>query len=89
LTEPLVLEPVDSGTADMPVIYQAAEGARPVFSGGRRIRGWQPGDGRDLDHASSRSCRRDWYFEQLFVDGRSRDSSPRAEPSSTSTSRNP
>jgi len=70
LAEPLVLSPEDGGSADAPVIYQAAEGARPVFSGGRAIRGWKPGpDGlwtvRVPEVAEGR-----WYFEQLFVGGR-------------------
>ncbi len=70
LGEPLVLLPEDSGTDGAPVIYQAAAGARPVFSGGRAIRGWQPGPNglwtvRIPDVTAGR-----WYFEQLFVNGR-------------------
>ncbi len=70
LAEPLVLGPEDGGTAQAPVRYEAAPGARPVFSGGRRIKGFQPGpDGawqaRIPEVASGR-----WYFEQLFVNGR-------------------
>ncbi len=65
LTQPFVLASADSG-----VVYEAAPGARPVFSGGRIIRGFQPvEDGLwrvqidDVAHGS-------WYFEQLFVNGR-------------------
>ena len=70
LTEPLVLSPEDGGTKQAPVIYQAAPGARPVFSGGRAIRGWkQEKNGlwtvRIPEVAAGR-----WYFEQLFVNGR-------------------
>ncbi len=70
LTEPLVFTPEDSGTSDAPVVYQAAPGAKPVFSGGRVLRGWQPAeDGlwklQIPDVAAGR-----WYFEQLFVNGR-------------------
>ena len=43
LTEPLVLSPEDSGTAECPIVYEAATGAVPVFTGGRTIRGFQPG----------------------------------------------
>ncbi|HOX01519.1 MAG TPA: right-handed parallel beta-helix repeat-containing protein [Candidatus Paceibacterota bacterium] len=70
LEQPLILEPQDSGTAPAPVVYAAAAGARPVFSGGRVLRGITVGsDGlwriREPDVAAGR-----WYFEQLFVNGR-------------------
>ena len=70
ITAPLMLEAVDSGTADSPIVYQAAAGAHPVFSGGRVITGWQPhANGiwktRIADVASGH-----WYFEQLFVNGK-------------------
>jgi hypothetical protein len=69
LAEPFVLAPQDSGTKDCPVTYQAADGAKPVFSGGRIITDFQPGkDGiwqaRIPDVAQGK-----WYFEQLFVNG--------------------
>jgi len=61
LERPFVLTPADGG-----VVYEAASGARPVFSGGRLIRGFEPaGDGvwrAKIDGS--------WHFEQLFVDGR-------------------
>ena len=67
LVEPLVLTAEDGGSADAPVIYQAAPGARPVFSGGRTIRGWKPGpDGLWTVHLGEVAAGR-WYFEQLFV----------------------
>ncbi|TVS09305.1 MAG: right-handed parallel beta-helix repeat-containing protein [Planctomycetaceae bacterium] len=69
LTEPLVLEPVDSGTADAPIVYQAAQGARPVFSGGQTIGGWQPGENGIWTTHLPEVAAGDWYFEQLFVDG--------------------
>ena len=37
LSETLVFEPQDSGTAEAPIVYQAAEGARPILTGGRKI----------------------------------------------------
>lgn len=39
LTAPFELTAGDSGTPSAPVIYRAAEGARPLFSGGRVITG--------------------------------------------------
>jgi len=70
LAGPLVLEPQDSGTADAPVTYTAAPGAKPVFSGGRRISGFRIG-GDGLWRAAIPQVRAGaWYFEQLWVDGR-------------------
>jgi hypothetical protein len=40
--EPLQLTGEDSGTADAPVVYQAATGATVLFSGGLPLRGWKP-----------------------------------------------
>jgi hypothetical protein len=70
MTEPLTLQPPDGGTKDAPVTYEAAPGARPVFTGGRAITGWAAGsDGlwtaKVPDVAAGK-----WYFEQLFVNGR-------------------
>ena len=68
-TEPLTLEPQDSGTAQSPITYQAAAGAHPLFSGGRAISGWQPADkGIWKTHIAEVAAGR-WYFEQLFVNG--------------------
>lgn len=70
LDGPLVLTAEDGGTAQAPVSYVAAPGARPVFSGGRKIEGWKKGEGglwhaRVPEVAAGRST-----FEQLFVNGR-------------------
>jgi len=70
LAEPFTLTPQDSGTKANPVSYEAAAGARPVFSGGRVITGFKRGAGglwqaQIPDVAAGR-----WYFEQLFVNGR-------------------
>ena len=75
MTGPLELSPEDGGAAAAPVIYEAAvpssgAGARPVFSGGRAITGFRPAGGglwraRVPDVAAG-----NWYFEQLFVNGR-------------------
>ena len=46
LEQPFVLEPQDSGTPERPVVFAAYPGERPVFSGGRRITGWQAGAGQ-------------------------------------------
>ncbi len=70
LAKPLVLTPQDSGTAECPIRYEAAPGAKPVFTGGRVITGFRPAGGglwaaRVADVAAGK-----WYFEQLWVNGR-------------------
>ena len=70
ITEPLVLEPRDGGTAAAPVVYEAAPGSRVVMSGGRRIEGWREADdGSWVAHLPDAAAG-GWRFEQLFVNGR-------------------
>jgi hypothetical protein len=69
LSAPLVFTPEDSGRADAPVLYTAANGEKPVFSGGVRLSGWKAeADGRwtlALPDVKSGA----WSFSQLFVNG--------------------
>ena len=70
LTEPVVFTAEDSGTKDCPITYEAAPGAKAIFTGGRAITGWTRGADsiwttKIPDVAAGR-----WYFEQLFVNGR-------------------
>jgi len=68
LDEPLLLEPIDSGTAAAKVVIEAAPGERPVVSGGRVIRGFrQNGDLWEVEIPEVKAG--NWYFRQLFVDG--------------------
>ncbi len=70
LQEPFVLEPQDSGTERAPIIYEAADGAEPVFTGGRKITDFRLGpDGIWQTHLADVAAG-NWYFEQLFVDGK-------------------
>lgn len=70
LREPLVLEPQDGGSADAPVIYEAAGPEKPRFSGGRRITGWtRQADGLWTVHLPE-VADGTWYFEQLWVNGK-------------------
>ncbi|MEZ5104962.1 MAG: right-handed parallel beta-helix repeat-containing protein [Draconibacterium sp.] len=41
LEKPIVFTEADSGTENAPVIYRAAEGEKPVFTGSREISNWQ------------------------------------------------
>jgi hypothetical protein len=70
LTEPFILTSQDSGTEKCPISYEAAAGARPVFTGARFITRFRQGpdglwEARLPDVAAGK-----WYFEQLFVNGR-------------------
>jgi len=68
--EPLVLTPEDGGSAEAPVRYEAAPGAKPVLSGGRTITGFKPvGEGVWATQVPEVAAGK-WYFEQLFVDGK-------------------
>lgn len=67
LTNPLELYPEDSGSVQAPITYAAADGAHPVFSGGRAIHGWQRGTNHIWHtHLADVAAGR-WYFEQLWV----------------------
>jgi hypothetical protein len=70
LTGPILFTPEDGGSADAPVTYRAADGAHPLFTGGRAITGFKPAaDGlwtTTLPAVKDGS----WYFEQLWVNGR-------------------
>jgi len=70
LNEPFVLGPEDSGTGQLPVSYEAADGARPVFTGGRAITGFKPGANGVWQTQIPNVADGKWYFEQLFVNGR-------------------
>ena len=72
LDDTFVLMPEDSGTKEAPVTYAAYSGERPILSGGRPITGWQKGPG-DLWVAVLSSVKQgDWFFRQLFVNGKRR-----------------
>ncbi len=72
LSTPLKIGPQHSGTAEEPLVIAAAEGAKAVVSGGRRITGWK----RDAKNAElwraeiTEAKDGKWVFRQLFVDGK-------------------
>jgi hypothetical protein len=70
MAQTLVLEPQDGGTAQAPVSYEAAPGAKPVFSGGRVIADFKPGPGGVWTAQVPEVKEGKLYFEQLYVDGR-------------------
>jgi len=70
LAATVVFEPQDSGTKDAPIVYTASEGARPVFSGGRRITGLKAGPDGLWTAKVPGAAEGKWTFEQLWVNGR-------------------
>jgi hypothetical protein len=69
LTKPIVFTPEDSGSSTAPIIYEAAPGAKPIFSGGRVLRGWKrTSDGLWSMHVPEVPSAQ-WKFEQLWVNG--------------------
>jgi hypothetical protein len=70
LTAPFVLEPKDSGTKECPIAYEAAAGARPIFTGGRVIAGFKRGRNGVWQTHVGEVASGQWYFEQLFVNDR-------------------
>jgi len=69
LSEPVTLEPQDSDTAECPITYKAAPGAKPVISGGRAIAGWKE-QSKGLWVANVPEAKeRKWPFRELWVNG--------------------
>jgi parallel beta-helix repeat protein len=69
LAEPFVLEAEDSGSKEAPMIYAAYPGEHPVISGGRKIRGWEKGEGNIWRVEIPEVREGKWAFRQLFVNG--------------------
>jgi len=79
------LTAADSGTADAPITYCAYPGETPVISGGRRITGWQPHEGKILKCQLPETKGGAWRFRQLFADGQrqTRSRYPSLDPQAT------
>ena len=70
LSRPMVFTHNDSGTAESPVIYTTYSGETAVLSGGRIVTGWQRTDGPLWTVRLPEVQTGNWYFRQLFVNGR-------------------
>jgi hypothetical protein len=70
IDEPVVFGPEDRGTAQAPMLYEAAPGAMPVISGGRPIKGFRPAGKGVWKTKIPEVASGKWYFEQLYVNGR-------------------
>jgi hypothetical protein len=70
LQTPVTFGPTDSGTQDAPVRYVADKRAKPVFTGGKLIRGWKK-EANGLWSVEIPEVKAGaWYFEQLWMGGR-------------------
>ncbi|HWY77617.1 MAG TPA: fibronectin type III domain-containing protein, partial [Verrucomicrobiae bacterium] len=68
ISEPLVLEPEDSGAGGHNLVFTAEPGARPVISGGVQVTGWKLSDAaRNLWEAPAPAALKN--TRQLYVDG--------------------
>ncbi|NUQ61091.1 MAG: right-handed parallel beta-helix repeat-containing protein [Pirellulales bacterium] len=70
ITDTIRFTPEDSGAERSPITYAAYPGEKPVVSGGRPIAGWKKADGSLWAATVPGVKEGDWYFHQLFVDGR-------------------
>jgi len=70
IDNPFVLTPQDSGTEQFSVTYEAASGAKPIFTGGKVIGGFEAGQDGVWKAFIPEVASGQWYFEQLFVNGR-------------------
>ena len=71
LDAPLVIEPADSGSAQAPVVIEAYENEKPLLSGGRVVSGFHR-NGALWEATIPEVKAGNWYFRQLFVNGRRR-----------------
>ena len=69
LAEPVIFTPADSGTKECPITYEAAAGARPIFTGGRAVTRFRRGKNGIWWTRIPEVANGNWYFEQLFVNG--------------------
>ena len=70
MKEPLVLTYEDGGTPEHPVIYRADKGAKPVFTGGRKIGGFKVNKAGIWEVKIPEFASSDRRFDQLYVNGK-------------------
>ncbi len=70
LTEPVVFTAADSAPEGQRITYQAVQGERPIFSGGRIIRGFKVRPDGSWEVRLPEVADGSWRFEQLFVNGK-------------------
>lgn len=69
MKETLELTPQDNGTDENPIVYKAAKGAAPIFSGGKIIEGFTENENGAWQVKIPESAYYKWSFDQLYVNG--------------------
>ena len=67
---PLELNAMDSGSSNFPIIYKAVKGAKPVFSGGKKITGFKVNSNGLWEAKIPESSYYKWNFDQLYVNNK-------------------
>ncbi len=67
MLRPLELGPENSGTRISPLVFRAETGAKPVFSAGVPISGFEKVNGKLWKTFIPQVAYYNWYFEQLYV----------------------
>jgi hypothetical protein len=69
-SETVTFGPEDSGTDKFSITYAASPGEKVLLTGGKKITGWKKGSGPIWTTTVPGVKAGNWYFRQLFVDGR-------------------
>ena len=69
IAKPLDLEAQDSGTAESPVTWRAAKGAKPLLLGSVKVTEWQPHEGKIVKADVSKLLPKGFIPKQLLCDG--------------------
>jgi hypothetical protein len=70
MNKPLILTDIDGGTPEFPVVYKAAGGTRPVFSGGKKIDGFKENSDGIWEVKIPAGIMQNKRFDQLYVNGK-------------------
>ena len=70
LDRPLAFGPEDSATETAAITYAACPAEKVIVSGGRKIAGWQPAEGKIWTAGVPKVKEGEWYPRQLYVNGR-------------------
>jgi hypothetical protein len=69
VSQALLLSESDSGTEAQPVLFRAAPGEKPVFSGGAKLKGWRKLSDADGYPQLQRECRSNIWVMDLRAQG--------------------
>jgi len=74
LSQPLILEPEDSGSINQPIIYQSNPKEKAILSGGQLITNWRRENvnGKKMWTAQLPKKEDKWQFQHLWIDGKRR-----------------